>query len=94
MRNSGKRKALQKNSLKDVCVRSIDTDGWLGEFSGHHKASLIWKEGEVYLLPYSEEDVGYYKAPGRRFNCSHDWCVCVCVYTVYTLFMWCTHCVI
>ncbi|XP_026777854.3 laminin subunit gamma-3 [Pangasianodon hypophthalmus] len=42
-----------------------DTDGWLGEFSGHQEASLIWKEGEVYLLPYSEEDVGYYKAPAK-----------------------------
>ncbi|TSP36071.1 Laminin subunit gamma-3 [Bagarius yarrelli] len=42
-----------------------DTDGWLGEFSGHHEASLIWKEGEVYLLPYSDEDVGYYKAPAK-----------------------------
>lgn len=42
-----------------------DTDGWLGEFSGSQEASLIWKEGEVYLLPYSEEDAGYYKAPAK-----------------------------
>ncbi|KAM9441406.1 laminin subunit gamma-3 isoform 2-T2 [Clarias gariepinus] len=42
-----------------------DTDGWLGEFSGHLEASLIWKEGEVYLLPYSEEDIGFYKAPAK-----------------------------
>ncbi|KAI5089365.1 laminin subunit gamma-3, partial [Silurus meridionalis] len=42
-----------------------DTDGWLGEFSGHHEAPLIWKEGEVYLLPFSEEDVGYFKAPAK-----------------------------
>ncbi|XP_047665497.1 laminin subunit gamma-3 [Tachysurus fulvidraco] len=42
-----------------------DTDGWLGEFSRHQEASLIWKEGEVYLLPYSEKDVGYYKAPAK-----------------------------
>ncbi|KAI4893038.1 hypothetical protein NFI96_020157, partial [Prochilodus magdalenae] len=41
-----------------------DTNGWVGEFSGHQE-SLLWKEGEVYLLPYSEEDAGYYKAPEK-----------------------------
>ncbi|KAJ8261358.1 hypothetical protein COCON_G00170810 [Conger conger] len=42
-----------------------DPDGWTGEFSGMLESPLIWKEGEVYLLPYSEEDIGFYKAPER-----------------------------
>ncbi|XP_062845266.1 laminin subunit gamma-3 [Trichomycterus rosablanca] len=42
-----------------------DTDGWLGEFSGRQEAPLIWKEGEVYLLPYNDEDAGFYKAPAK-----------------------------
>nr|XP_006640850.2 PREDICTED: laminin subunit gamma-3 [Lepisosteus oculatus] len=40
-----------------------DTEGWIGEFSNGLESSLIWKEGEVYLLPYSEKDSGFYKAP-------------------------------
>uniref|UniRef100_A0A3Q3MJJ9 Laminin, gamma 3 n=1 Tax=Mastacembelus armatus TaxID=205130 RepID=A0A3Q3MJJ9_9TELE len=42
-----------------------DQDGWLGEFSGGQKYPLLWKEGEVYLLPLSDEDVGFYKAPDK-----------------------------
>ncbi|CAM9237898.1 unnamed protein product, partial [Lampetra planeri] len=42
-----------------------DQDGWLGEFSGGMEYPLLWKEGEVYLLPLSEEDIGYYKAPDK-----------------------------
>uniref|UniRef100_A0A1A7X3X2 Laminin, gamma 3 n=1 Tax=Iconisemion striatum TaxID=60296 RepID=A0A1A7X3X2_9TELE len=49
-----------------------DQDGWLGEFSGGLEYPLLWKEGEVYLLPLSDEDTGYYKAPekflGHRVN--------------------------
>uniref|UniRef100_A0A8C2ERP3 Laminin, gamma 3 n=1 Tax=Cyprinus carpio TaxID=7962 RepID=A0A8C2ERP3_CYPCA len=41
-----------------------DPDGWKGVFSGGHEQSLIWKEGEVYLLPYREEN-GFYKAPDK-----------------------------
>lgn len=40
-------------------------DGWLGEFSGGQQDHLQWKEGEVYLLPLSEEDTGFYKASGE-----------------------------
>ncbi|XP_016112626.1 laminin subunit gamma-1-like [Sinocyclocheilus grahami] len=39
-------------------------DGWKGVFSGGYEQSLIWKEGEVYLLPYREEN-GFYKAPDK-----------------------------
>nr|XP_040053897.1 laminin subunit gamma-3 isoform X2 [Gasterosteus aculeatus aculeatus] len=42
-----------------------DQDGWLGEFSGGQQYTLLWKEGEVYLLPLTEEDVGFYKAPEK-----------------------------
>ncbi|KAJ8286885.1 hypothetical protein GJAV_G00044500 [Gymnothorax javanicus] len=42
-----------------------DPDGWIGEFSGGLESPLIWKEGEVYLLPYSEDDIGFYKAPEK-----------------------------
>ncbi|KAJ8404448.1 hypothetical protein AAFF_G00337150 [Aldrovandia affinis] len=42
-----------------------DPDGWTGEFSGGLEFPLIWKEGEVYLLPYSEDDIGFYKSPER-----------------------------
>lgn len=42
-----------------------DQDGWLGEFSGGQEYSLLWKEGEVYLLPLTEEDIGFYKAPEK-----------------------------
>ncbi|KAJ3598029.1 hypothetical protein NHX12_001543, partial [Muraenolepis orangiensis] len=38
-------------------------DGWLGEFSGGQQYPLLWKEGEVYLLPLDEQDTGFYKAP-------------------------------
>ncbi|XP_687343.5 laminin subunit gamma-3 [Danio rerio] len=41
-----------------------DPDGWKGVFSRAHEQSLIWKEGEVYLLPYREEN-GFYKAPDK-----------------------------
>ncbi|XP_076867326.1 laminin subunit gamma-3 [Brachyhypopomus gauderio] len=41
-----------------------DPDGWVGKFLDHQDSSLLWKEGEVYLLPYAE-DTGYYKAPGK-----------------------------
>lgn len=37
----------------------------MGEFSGGQEYPLLWKEGEVYLLPLSEEDIGFYKAPGE-----------------------------
>jgi len=47
-----------------VCALCSDPDGWKGVFSEGHEQSLIWKEGEVYLLPYREEN-GFYKAPGR-----------------------------
>lgn len=40
-----------------------DQEGWLGEFSGGLDYPLLWKEGEVYLLPLTEEDTGFYKAP-------------------------------
>uniref|UniRef100_A0A8D3AEZ2 Laminin, gamma 3 n=1 Tax=Scophthalmus maximus TaxID=52904 RepID=A0A8D3AEZ2_SCOMX len=42
-----------------------DQDGWLGEFSGGQEYPLLWKEGEVYLLPLTEEDIGFYKAPDK-----------------------------
>ncbi|XP_030006066.1 laminin subunit gamma-1-like [Sphaeramia orbicularis] len=42
-----------------------DQDGWLGEFSGGQEYPLLWKEGEVYLLPLTEEDIGFYKAPEK-----------------------------
>uniref|UniRef100_A0A4W5Q2S6 Laminin, gamma 3 n=1 Tax=Hucho hucho TaxID=62062 RepID=A0A4W5Q2S6_9TELE len=42
-----------------------DTDGWSGQFSGGQEYSLLWKEGEVYLLPLSEDDLGFYRAPER-----------------------------
>ncbi|XP_068615316.1 laminin subunit gamma-3-like, partial [Brachionichthys hirsutus] len=42
-----------------------DQDGWTGEFSGGQEHPLLWKEGEVYLLPLSEEDIGFYKAPEK-----------------------------
>uniref|UniRef100_A0AAY4AIB8 Uncharacterized protein n=1 Tax=Denticeps clupeoides TaxID=299321 RepID=A0AAY4AIB8_9TELE len=41
------------------------TDGWVGEFSGGLEVPLLWKEGEVYLLPYNELDQGFYKAPEK-----------------------------
>lgn len=37
----------------------------MGEFFGGQKYPLLWKEGEVYLLPLTEEDIGFYKAPGE-----------------------------
>lgn len=42
-----------------------DQDGWVGQFFGGQEYPLLWKEGEVYLLPLSEEDIGFYKAPGE-----------------------------
>ncbi|XP_029921853.1 laminin subunit gamma-3 isoform X2 [Myripristis murdjan] len=42
-----------------------DQDGWTGEFSGEQEYPLLWKEGEVYLLPLTEEDIGFYKAPEK-----------------------------
>lgn len=42
-----------------------DQDGWLGEFSGGRLDALLWKEGEIYLLPLSEEDPGFFRAPGE-----------------------------
>ncbi|KAK2819369.1 hypothetical protein Q5P01_024930 [Channa striata] len=42
-----------------------DQDGWLGVFSGGQEYPLLWKEGEVYLLPLSDEDTGFYKAPEK-----------------------------
>ncbi|XP_068190889.1 laminin subunit gamma-3 [Antennarius striatus] len=39
-----------------------DQDGWTGVFSEGQEHPLLWKEGEVYLLPLSEEDIGFYKA--------------------------------
>ena len=43
----------------------LDQDDWLGEFLGGQQYPLLWKEGEVYLLPLTEEDIGFYKAPGE-----------------------------
>uniref|UniRef100_H3D7F3 Laminin, gamma 3 n=1 Tax=Tetraodon nigroviridis TaxID=99883 RepID=H3D7F3_TETNG len=42
-----------------------DQDGWLGEFFGGKTFPLLWKEGEVYLLPLTEDDIGFYKAPEK-----------------------------
>ncbi|KAM4634707.1 laminin subunit gamma-3 [Polymixia lowei] len=42
-----------------------DQDGWFGEFAGGQVYPLLWKEGEVYLLPLTEEDIGFYKAPDK-----------------------------
>ncbi|KAL0965256.1 hypothetical protein UPYG_G00278840 [Umbra pygmaea] len=42
-----------------------DPDGWLGQFSGGQEYPLLWKEGEVYLLPLSEDDPGFYIAPAK-----------------------------
>ncbi|XP_034753093.1 laminin subunit gamma-3 isoform X2 [Etheostoma cragini] len=42
-----------------------DQDGWLGEFSAGQEYPLLWKEGEVYLLPLTVEDTGFYKAPEK-----------------------------
>uniref|UniRef100_A0A3B3X3W9 Laminin, gamma 3 n=1 Tax=Poecilia mexicana TaxID=48701 RepID=A0A3B3X3W9_9TELE len=42
-----------------------DQDGWWGEFSGGLRYPLLWKEGEVYLLPLNEEDTGFYRAPEK-----------------------------
>ncbi|XP_056602729.1 laminin subunit gamma-3 [Triplophysa dalaica] len=41
-----------------------DPDGWRGVLTGGQEHSLIWKEGEVYLLPEREEN-GFYKAPDK-----------------------------
>lgn len=48
-----------------VPLLPADQDGWLGEFFGGQRYPLLWKEGEVYLLPLSEDDIGFYKAPGE-----------------------------
>lgn len=48
-----------------VPLLPADQDGWLGEFFGGQSYPLLWKEGEVYLLPLSEDDIGFYKAPGE-----------------------------
>ncbi|XP_062333878.1 laminin subunit gamma-3 [Osmerus eperlanus] len=42
-----------------------DQDGWSGEFSQGQEYPLLWKEGEVYLLPLAEDDLGYYRAPEK-----------------------------
>lgn len=42
-----------------------DHDDWSGVFSGGQEYPLLWKEGEVYLLPLTEEDIGFYNAPGE-----------------------------
>uniref|UniRef100_A0A3P8XGZ4 Laminin, gamma 3 n=1 Tax=Esox lucius TaxID=8010 RepID=A0A3P8XGZ4_ESOLU len=42
-----------------------DADGWSGQFSGGQEYPLLWKEGEVYLLPLSEDDPGFYTAPAK-----------------------------
>ncbi|TKS84714.1 Laminin subunit gamma-3 [Collichthys lucidus] len=42
-----------------------DQDGWSGEFSGGQEYPLLWKEGEVFLLPLTEEDIGFYIAPEK-----------------------------
>ncbi|KAK7896102.1 hypothetical protein WMY93_021427 [Mugilogobius chulae] len=47
-----------------------DQDGWVGLFSRGQEYPLLWKEGEVYLLPLTEEDTGFYKAP-EKFLGSH-----------------------
>lgn len=50
---------------KYTVLSRADHDGWVGEFFGRREYPLLWKEGEVYLLPLSEEDIGFYKAPGE-----------------------------
>ncbi|XP_021446264.2 laminin subunit gamma-3 isoform X1 [Oncorhynchus mykiss] len=42
-----------------------DPDRWSGQFSGGQEYPLLWKEGEVYLLPLSEDDLGFYRAPEK-----------------------------
>ncbi|XP_060916773.1 laminin subunit gamma-3 [Labrus mixtus] len=42
-----------------------DQDDWVGKFSAGQEYPLLWKEGEVYLLPLTEEDIGFYKAPEK-----------------------------
>lgn len=42
-----------------------DAESWTGRFSGGQDSNLLWKEGEVYLLPYSNHDLGYYSAPAK-----------------------------
>ncbi|XP_048876861.1 laminin subunit gamma-3 isoform X1 [Brienomyrus brachyistius] len=42
-----------------------DPDGWTGEFLEGQASPLLWKEGEVYLLPYTEDDLGFYVAPEK-----------------------------
>ncbi|KAJ7988354.1 hypothetical protein DPEC_G00322690 [Dallia pectoralis] len=42
-----------------------DADGWTGRFSGGQEYPLLWKEGEVYLLPLSADDPGFYRAPEK-----------------------------
>lgn len=37
----------------------------MGVFSRGSEHPLLWKEGEVYLLPFTEEDIGFYKAPEK-----------------------------
>ncbi|KAK2888099.1 hypothetical protein Q8A73_019547 [Channa argus] len=44
---------------------ATDQDDWLGVFSGGQEYPLLWKEGEVYLLPLNNEDTGFYKAPEK-----------------------------
>lgn len=39
---------------------------------GGQQYPLLWKEGEVYLLPLTEEDIGFYKAPGESEQETHS----------------------
>ena len=59
---------LSRDDVLPPCrplVVSPDQDGWSGEFSQGQEYPLLWKEGEVYLLPLAEDDLGYYRAPGE-----------------------------
>ncbi|KAK6470867.1 laminin subunit gamma-3-like [Huso huso] len=57
--------AVQYSAFSITSDFTEDLDGWVGEFSDGSESLLIWKEGEVYLLPYTDEDSGFFKAPGK-----------------------------
>ncbi|TKS84729.1 Laminin subunit gamma-3 [Collichthys lucidus] len=58
-----------ERSVRIRLRRGYDQDGWSGEFSGGQEYPLLWKEGEVFLLPLTEEDIGFYKAPVQQALC-------------------------
>ncbi|KAK1155914.1 laminin subunit gamma-3-like [Acipenser oxyrinchus oxyrinchus] len=57
--------AVQYSAFSITSDFTEDLDGWVGEFLDGSESLLIWKEGEVYLLPYTDEDSGFFKAPGK-----------------------------